>query len=115
MEEDVEANIIMFTNNTEYIQCLHVLTSAPPGGCAGGERVALVPRGTGTHRAVIDDLAVGVGSAGSVRALAGVLAPVVEAGPVPGTLAVVEALSSPAGHQGIAPVAPPEERDSEEG
>ena len=114
MEEDVEANIIMFTNNTEYIQCPHVSTSAPPGG-AGGEGVALVAGGTGTHRAVIDDLAVGVGSAGSVRALAGVLAPVVEAGPVLGTLAVVEALSSPAGHQGIAPVAPPGERDSEEG
>ena len=111
----MEASIIMFTNNTEYIQCPHVLTSAPPGGCAGGEGVALVAGGTGTHRAVIDDLAVGVGSAGSVGALAGVLAPVVEAGSVPGTLAVVEALSPPAGHQGIAPVAPPEERDSEEG
>ena len=60
-------------------------------------------------------LAVSVGSTGSVRALAGIFALVVKTSSVLRTLAVVEALSSPAGHQGIAPVAPPGEWDSEEG
>ena len=53
---------------------------------------------------MIDDLAVGVGSAGSVGALAGVLAPVVEAGEVGGTLGVAETLPAAAPHQGVTSV-----------
>ena len=89
------------------------MISSPPGGDTGGERVALVSRGTGADGAMIDDLAVGIGSTGSVQPLAGVLAPVVKTGPVLGTLAVIETLSPPAGHQGITPVSSPAHRDSQ--
>ena len=52
-------------------------------------------------------LAVSVGSTGSVRALAGIFALVVKTSSVLRTLAVVEALSSPASYQGVASVSSP--------
>ena len=100
-EKDTTVNLIIFSFN---IKDTLVITSSPPSGNTGGERVALVSGGAGANCSMIDDLAVSVSSTRRVRSLAWVLAPVVKTGSVVWTLAIIEALSSPAGYQGIASV-----------
>ena len=109
-EKDTTVNLIIFSFN---IKDTLVITSSPPSGNTGGERVALVSGGAGADCSMIDDLAVSVSSTRRVRSLAWVLAPVVKTGSVLGTLAVIETLSPPAGHQGITPVSSPAHRDSQ--